>query len=269
MIPKIIHYCWFGGNPLSDLAKKCISSWKKYCPDYEIIEWNESNFNLDCCAYVKEAYEKKMWAFVTDYVRLFVMVKYGGIYMDTDVEVIKPLDEFLTLHAFSGFESNNMVPTGIMACEQNFKFFNNLLGDYRNRKFINDDGICDLTTNVTVITNACVKQSLVMNNLLQTVNGFTLYPFDFFCAKDIMSGTITITENTYTIHHFAGSWHTKHEKKLIKINNWCIKHFGDYWGYRFGRVLNFPYRVIIKIEKLGLKNSWMFIIKKLLHRMEV
>ena len=101
-IPKIIHYCWFGKGPKPELAIKCIESWKKYCPDYEIKEWNEDNFDLNYNAYVKEAYENKKWAFVTDVVRLYALVNYGGIYMDTDVEVIKPLDEFLTLSGLSG-----------------------------------------------------------------------------------------------------------------------------------------------------------------------
>ena len=111
MIPKIIHYCWFGGKPLPELAQKCIASWKKYCPDYEIKEWNESNFNLNSCDYVREAYEAKKWAFITDYVRLYAMVTEGGIYMDTDVEVIKPLDPFLKHKAFSGFEDEVSIPT--------------------------------------------------------------------------------------------------------------------------------------------------------------
>ena len=124
MIPKTIHYCWFGGNPLPDLAVKCIDSWKKYCPDYEIKEWNEKNFNLDACPYVREAYEAKKWAFVSDYARLYAMVTEGGIYMDTDVEVLKPLDEYLDNLAFSGFQTEKEIPTGIMACEKGFPLFN-------------------------------------------------------------------------------------------------------------------------------------------------
>ena len=112
MIPKIIHYCWFGKNPLPDDARDCIESWKKNCPDYEIKEWNEENFDINTCAYVKEAYDKKKWAFITDFVRLKVLYDYGGIYMDTDVEVCKSLDPLLKWDAFSGFESDNNIPTG-------------------------------------------------------------------------------------------------------------------------------------------------------------
>ena len=105
MIPKIIHYCWFGGKPKPELAEKCIESWKKFCPDYEIVEWNEGNFNINSNLYVKQAYEAKKYAFVTDYVRLYALYTQGGIYMDTDVMVLKPLDEYLNHEAFSGFES--------------------------------------------------------------------------------------------------------------------------------------------------------------------
>ena len=118
MIPKIIHYCWFGGKPLSPMARRCIDSWKKYCPDYQIKRWDETNFDLNSCTYIREAYEAKKWAFITDYVRLCVMYNYGGIYMDTDVEVLKNLDCFLSEKAFSGFESVDRIPTGIMASEK-------------------------------------------------------------------------------------------------------------------------------------------------------
>ena len=122
MIPKKIHYCWFGKGEKPKLVKDCIDSWKKNCHDYEIIEWNEDNFDININAYVKEAYECKKYAFVTDFVRLFVLKKYGGVYMDTDVEVIKSLDGFLKHHAFSSFENNDYIPTGIMASEKNNKW---------------------------------------------------------------------------------------------------------------------------------------------------
>ena len=185
MIPKVIHYCWFGGNPLPEMARRCIASWKKHCPDYEIIEWNETNFDLNFNPYVKEAYEAKKWAFVTDVVRLYALVTYGGIYMDTDVEVLKPLDAFLEHEAFSGFEAEDHIPTGIMAAEKGAPMFVELLNDYNGVHFKHEDGTLDLTTNVTRITDACLKHGLVLNNQLQVVNGFALYPNDYFCPKDV------------------------------------------------------------------------------------
>ena len=135
MIPKVIHYCWFGRNPLPILAQKCIESWKKYCPDYEIKEWNEDNFPMDYNDYVKEAYEAKKWAFITDVVRLFALVTEGGIYMDTDVEVIKPLDGLLQYEAVSGFEPCSQIPTGLMASEAHQPLFEELLRDYDKRRW--------------------------------------------------------------------------------------------------------------------------------------
>ena len=122
MIPKIIHYCWFGGNELPEESKRYIESWKRYCPDYQIIKWSEENFDVNSVPYTKEAYEEKKWAFITDYVRLKVLYESGGIYMDTDVEVIKPLDDLLTEPGFSGFELPDKVLLGIMACEKENKF---------------------------------------------------------------------------------------------------------------------------------------------------
>lgn len=217
MIPKKIHYCWFGGNPLPDLAKKCIESWKKFCPDYEIIEWNESNFDVNCNAYVKEAYQAKKWAFVSDVVRLYALVNYGGIYMDADVEVLKPLDSLLTHEAFSGFESDTAIPTGIMACCKGQALFKELLEEYNTAHFIQEDGELDLTTNVVRITNTCLKYGLNLDNSLQTVNGFTLYPKDYFCPKDATTRELRITENSYTIHHFDGSWLPEVDKLAIKL----------------------------------------------------
>lgn len=217
MIPKIIHYCWFGGKPLPKLAKKCIQSWEKYCPDYEIKRWDESNFDIDMFRYTREAYDCKKYAFVSDAARLWAMVTYGGIYMDTDVEVIKPLDEFLSVQAFSGFEKPEQIPTGIMGCEKGFPLFDDLLREYTDRAFIRSDGSFDMTTNVAYITKACLERGLVLNNEEQEVDGMHLYPMDWFCPKNGSTGEISETENTYTIHHFAGSWGTPKDRLKAKI----------------------------------------------------
>lgn len=222
MIPKKIHYIWFGKNPLPKLAIKCIESWKKYCPDYEIIQWNEDNFDINMCDYMKEAYEAKKWAFVSDYARLYVLTKYGGVYMDTDVELQKPLDSFLSCEAFSGFESSGEIPTGIMAAEKGQRLFCELLNDYNGVHFIKDDGTYDFTTNVQRITETCLKYGLHLDNKLQTVNGFTLYPMDYFCPKDATTRVLRITENTVAVHHFDGSWQDN-DRKFVK---WVSDVFG-------------------------------------------
>lgn len=220
-IPKRIHYCWFGRNPKTKLAEKCIESWKKFCPDYEIIEWNEDNFDISKAPlYVRQAYEAKKWAFITDYVRLWAMTQFGGIYMDTDVEVIKSLDGFLKHQAFSGFENPTHIPTGIMACEKGFPLFEALLHFYDDVKFINPDGSLNKTTNVTTITNMCLDRGFVPNNTFQVLDGFAIYPQDVFCPVDNATMKLHKTKNTHTIHWFSGSWHSKEDRKDRKKDIW-------------------------------------------------
>ena len=220
-IPKTIHYCWFGGNPLPEMAVACIESWKKYCPDYEIIEWNETNFPMDYNDYVKEAYEAKKWAFVSDVARLYALVNHGGVYMDTDVEVVKPIDDILKYSAVSGFESSGDVPTGLMACEKGHPFFKKLLEDYEGDHFIMEDGSYNIMTNVQRITATCLEGGLILNDTEQTVCDFTLLPHDYFCPKDVITHQVFLTENTYVIHHFGGSWLSE-EKKYAK--DFRIRH---------------------------------------------
>ena len=217
MIPKTIHYCWFGRNPKPNLARKCIKSWEKYCPDYEIIEWSEDNFDIASAPlYVRQAYEAKKWAFVTDYVRLWAMVNFGGIYMDTDVEVIKPLDKFLIHQAFSGFEDDIHIPTGIMACEKGFPLFIEFLRYYDNAFFFDENGIVTYLTNVIIMTKICSAKGLIQNNTLQEIEGFVLYPKDYFCPISYDNSVLIKTKNTVTIHWFAGSWYDAEMKEKEK-----------------------------------------------------
>ena len=219
-IPKVIHYCWFGGKPLPKLALKCIESWKKKLPDYEIKEWNETNFDVNICKYCSEAYAAKKWAFVSDFARVYVLYKYGGIYMDTDVEVIQTFEEsFLQNEAFSGFETQVSIPTGIMASVAGQNFFLELLNIYMSKKFIDIDGKADMTTNVQLITEIGKKHGFVPNNTFQVVNGFAFYPKTFFCPLSHDNSESCISENTYTIHHFAGSWCDRKTKFVGKWNH--------------------------------------------------
>lgn len=229
MIPKVIHYIWVGGKPLTPLAEKCIASWKKYCPDYEIKRWDETNFDINQNKYCKEAYENKKWAFVSDYIRLKVLYEEGGIYMDTDVEVIKPLDNLLNLSAFSGFEDDTMIPTGIIASEKRNKWTEQLLKDYDNKNFVNEDGSFDLTTNVVLITENTKKQypEIQLNNTLQQFENVSFYPKDYFCPKSHTDGKIRKTQNTYTIHHFAGSWIKKSVKFKAKVKQFIKRILGE------------------------------------------
>lgn len=227
MIPKVIHYCWFGEKEMPVLAKKCLKSWKKYCPDYKIVCWNEENFDINSNKYVKEAYENKKFAFVTDYVRLYALYNYGGIYMDTDVEVLKPLDKFIEHKAFSGFESDTRIPTGIMASEKGLEIINELLNYYKERNFVKDDGSYDLTPNTITITNIFERKGLKKNNVYQEIQSFALYPSEYFCPIDVSTRKKNITVNSYTIHWFSGSWLPFKNKFFGKICFWSRKILGE------------------------------------------
>lgn len=219
MIPKKIHYCWFGRGQMPQQAVDCIESWKKYCPDYEIVRWDEDSFDIKSNRYAYQAYKARKFAFVTDYVRLYALYHQGGIYMDTDVEVLKPLDRFLEHTAFSGYEDNKMVPTGIMASEKGGLWAKENLEAYNNRRFIRRDGSYDLTTNVKVITDYMMERGLRADDTFQDFPGLiTLYPHDWFCPKSWKTGEITITDNTHTIHHFAASWHkVQYTSPILKL----------------------------------------------------
>lgn len=264
MIPKVIHYCWFGGNKLPESAEKYIESWKKFCPDYEIKEWNESNFDINCNLYVKEAFEAKKWAFITDYVRLHALVAEGGIYMDTDVEVIKSLDDFLHLRAFSGFENAEDIPTGIMGCEKGFQLFNEMLHSYDNRHFKLEDGNYDVTTNVVTITEFCKKQGFIPNNCMQTVEGFTIYPKDWFCPKDYFSGRIMLTENTHTIHHFSGTWKDQYAQRIISVEHKIRGKIDGKMGIFLAKAASLPFRVQRKYHEIGMKKLLVFSVNKII-----
>ena len=202
---------------MPELARKCIDSWKKYLPEYEIKEWNEDNFDINSYPYVREAYENRRFAFVTDVVRLHALFYEGGVYMDTDVEVLKPLDSLLGYDIVSGFESDKQIPTGLMASQVGMPFILELLQDYNDAHFVKSDGTIDLTTNVERITQHCLKYGIKLNNTLQTVNGFTFLPKDYLCPKSYDDGKIRLTENTLVIHHFAGSWYTPIEKMKQRV----------------------------------------------------
>lgn len=238
MIPKILHACWFGGKPIPEEAQKYIDTWKKYNPEYEIKIWNEQTFDITSNQYAYEAYQSKKFAFVTDYVRLKVLYDLGGIYMDTDVEVLKPLDDLLQYPAFSGFEGPNRIHTGTMGAEKHNKWIKLLLDYYDNKHFILEDGSLDLTTNVKTITDITVANyPIILNNTMQIFADFVMLPFDYLCAKDLVDGVVKKTKNTYTVHHFAGSW-TSLKKRFIKL-------LLSVFGYRF---VQFFVKIKHKIE---------------------
>ena len=216
MIPKIIHYCWFGGKPLPEKVKKFIDTWKKNCPDYEIKQWNETNFDVHFLSYTKEAYHHKKYAFVSDVARLYALVNEGGIYMDTDVELIKPLDTLLHNQAILGFEGTQYIATNFIGSEPQHPFFIEFLKSYDTRVFLKEDQTFDQTTNVEVLTQLLKKTGkLKLTGEEQIINGIHLYPTEYFSPYDYITGRLYKTKNTYSIHWFDKSWTNQNKLRTI------------------------------------------------------
>ncbi len=228
MIPKIIHYIWLGGKPLPKIAEKCIKSWKKYCPDYEIKRWDESNLNIDCCKYSRQAFEAKRYAFVADAARFDILFNHGGIYLDIDVELYASLDKFLSDTAIMAFENEDAIAPGlIMACEKGNKYIQEMFEMYKNVSFLNDDGSQNLETVCEKVTNYLLKFGLVLNNQNQKVLDFSLYASEYFCPKSLSDGVVRKTQNTVAIHHYYGSWQKKSSKIKSKILQFIKRIIGQ------------------------------------------
>ncbi|HCL4438287.1 TPA: glycosyl transferase [Clostridium botulinum] len=205
-IPKKIHYCWFGNGEKNNLIKSCMNSWKEYLQDYEIKEWNENNFDINCNKYVKEAYEAKKWAFVSDYVRLFALYEEGGVYLDTDVELTNNIDEFLVHSAFIGFDSDTRVSSALIASMKGHNFIKRLLDYYKDMSFTKIDGSFDYKTNIETITEICVNEyELKLNNSKQIINeDVHIFPKEYFTVNNNI-------DKNYAIHHFNASWVPREE----------------------------------------------------------
>lgn len=236
MIPKVIHYCWFGPNPLPKKAQKCIKSWQAFAPDFELKLWNEETFDVKMFEFTKVAYEEKKFAFVSDVVRLYALYYYGGIYMDTDVELIGTLEPFLNHEAFSGMELNQpYAVTGIIGARKTHPWIEKLLEPYYELSFKCEN---DKTYNVpNTITITKITKKLFNFNPEVEINilkdGLVIYPGDYFCAKDWRNGRIYRTSNTVSIHHFAGSWF---EKKPKSLKYYVKRFFGQGFVNRLSRL---------------------------------
>lgn len=206
-VPKRIHYCWFGRQPLSVDAQAMIATWRRFCPDYEIIEWNESNFDISGSVYARDAYAARKWAFVSDYVRLRVLYEYGGIYMDTDVEVVRPFDDLLKHEAFMCFEGTE-VSIGTFGIEPHHPLTQELLKWYDTARYVPPEQGGQVVTNLQIVTRVLHERyGLQLNGRRQVVgHDIVVYPMDYFIAKIYQLGWICPTENTYAIHHYAASW---------------------------------------------------------------
>ena len=226
-ITKVIHYCWFGGNPLPEMARKCIASWRKFFPNYEIKEWNEQNFDVYRVPYVAEAYCLKQYANVSDYARFWILYHYGGIYFDTDVEVIRPMDDILARGSFFGFECQEGTPldnphgnmaAGLgMGVGKGHPFFAKMVDYYDHHHYVGWNG--KSTGNVTLQATQFLDydQKEVLEGGIVSVSGLLIYPIDYFCPYNYYTHELHITENTRSIHHYMASWVPRHNNRLLSL----------------------------------------------------
>lgn len=223
-IPKKIHYFWFGKGDIPKENQLCIESWEKYCPDYEIIKWTEDNYDISKCNYMKQAYEMQKWGFVPDYARLDVLYEYGGIYLDTDVELIKNIDDLLYEKAFVGFQRNYWIGLGLgCGCMKHMDIFKDMRDYYNSISFI-EDGKLNLVASPFYQTMYLKKHGLINNNEYQVINGVSVFPTDFFDPLGYAHGILKKTKHTYSIHHYGESWtdltvRRENNKKYMEINS--------------------------------------------------
>lgn len=230
-IPKTIHWCWFGNGKPGPLERRCMESWRLHFPGYSIKCWNEDNFDIHCCQYVEEAYKARKWAFVSDYVRFSVLYKYGGLYFDTDVEVIRPLNDLVEVGPFMGFEvdpipkrqSGSINPGLGLATFPGLEIYREMLESYENSRFRIGDHM-DQTTVVKRITDILTMAGLKQTHGIQSIAGLNLYPSDYFNPLNSDDGISYVTDNTRTIHHFNGSWLSPESQFAKKVRgelpNW-------------------------------------------------
>ena len=242
MIPKVIHYCWFGHNPIPEKMRKCIESWKKYCPDYSIVCWNEENFDINMNSYVKTAYKNQKWAFVTDYARLWVIYNFGGFYLDTDVELLKPLDELRFHDVFFACEGKEFISTGLgFGAVANCQIIRDNMKVYEEMLFQSEEEFLNIKP-CPYYTTKLLKDRGVqfpIRSVLKLEN-LVIYPNEYFNPYDWAGDRLKITKNTYSIHHYASSWMTKKEKQgVIEQHYYNIykrkfgKRIADIWSYLY------------------------------------
>lgn len=226
LIPKVIHYCWFGKNPIPNQYKKWIESWKRFCPDYEIVEWNENNYDITKNKYMMQAYENKKWGFVPDFARLDIIYHYGGIYLDTDVELIQNLDDLLYQKGFAGFEGDNYVALGLgFGAVKELPIIKEMLEYYNNIDFVNEDGTLNLIASPVWQTELLLKKGLKLNGEYQIVKDLTIFPEKMLTGKNLGTRRIRLMPYTRSIHHYEGSWLDIRGKKNnlqleLDINNY-------------------------------------------------
>lgn len=235
MIPKILHLCWLSGDPYPAKIAKCIASWKKYLPDYEIIIWDTKRFNLENSLWVKQAFEKKKYAFAADYIRFYALYHHGGIYLDSDVEVLKSFNDLLHLPYFMGAEKAGTIEAAILGAEKEETWVKYCLDYYNNRPFIKEDGSMDIRKLPEIMVDEIQKKtpihylSKISIKDLQSIDlrkEVTVLPDEYFSPKVFDSREVLITPNTYTIHHYQNSWFSPKAKMYYRVRSVLIRILG-------------------------------------------
>lgn len=265
-IPKIIHYCWFGNGSFSEKEKRCIASWKRYCPDYEIKRWDETNFDVTKSTFTQNAYEKGKWAFVSDYARLEVIYNYGGIYLDTDVELIRPIDDLLQLKGFVGRECENFtINPGLgFGAEKRLPIIGEFFDIYKRCVFGCEDQKYEIVPIPLVVTEYMSKKNVgfVVANEYQVLDDLHIFPSEYFCPLNCYTGDIEITDKTYSIHHFLSSWKSDDEKKRFALYRKCVNVFGEKHGTQINiliqNLLDNGAKSTLKkaINRIGKQGKW-------------
>ena len=236
-IPKVIHYCWFGGKPMSSMQKKCLKSWKRCCPEYEIRLWNEGNFDINVCDYAREAYDAGKWAFVSDYARFRILYEQGGIYLDTDVELMRPLRELDQDGCFMACETPGTVAPGlIIGTPAGDPVMKEMLDGYHTRHFIREDGTRDQTTVVEYATGILKERGLQAVDTVQRLEGSTVYPPRFFCPQSLKTGKVELTADTYSVHRYAASWETPGNRFRGRVYRTLYRCLGEKTAEKIRRI---------------------------------
>ncbi|MCI8613912.1 MAG: glycosyl transferase [Lachnospiraceae bacterium] len=231
MIPKIIHFCWLSGDEYPDLIKKCINSWKEKLPDYEIICWDLNRFDINKYRYTKEAFAEKKYAFASDYIRLHALYTMGGIYLDSDIEVIKSFDQLLSLKAFTCFQKMSMtLSPWIIGSEKTNPIIKEFLDYYKDRSFYDKEGKMILTPNPYPFTKICKSHGLLLKDEMQELDEITVFPHDYFCPYNPSDGELKITEHTYAIHYFNAEWMNESQKRRRQRKQNITQKYGRYAG---------------------------------------
>ena len=234
MIPKTIHYCWFGRGEKPKLVQKCMESWKKYLPDYTFVEWNEDNFDVEQNTFVRQAYAHRNFAFVSDYARAKALYAEGGIYLDTDVEVLGSFDPFLAHRFFAGFEEKNFIGTCVMGAEAGCVLLESYMAHYEAAVYEQPDGTLYSDTNVTLLTRLYEELGFCRNNTYQEKDGIVVYPREWFSPYDYINSVSYITEDSRAIHHFAQLWLPRHVRMKTTFKRAVVRLVG---GERLRKLL--------------------------------